>query len=156
MARRRSAQKREILPDPKYHDKLVTKFINNLMLDGKKSLAERIFYGSMDLIQSRESEDALVLFKKAVENAKPVLEVKSRRVGGATPPAAVTHGKNKGRFGARWRHAVAHRGRDARATKKARIVRRASRPPLVRWGDGGGLKLTCSKFYRRTPSLSNQ
>lgn len=84
MARRRSAQKREILPDPKYHDKLVTKFINNLMLDGKKSLAERIFYSSMDLIQSKESEDPLVLFKKAVENTKPVLEVKSRRVGGAT------------------------------------------------------------------------
>jgi len=84
MARRRSAQKREILPDPKYHDKLVTKFLNNLMLDGKKSLAERIFYSSMDLIQSKESEDPLALFKKAVENAKPVLEVKSRRVGGAT------------------------------------------------------------------------
>jgi small subunit ribosomal protein S7 len=84
MARRRSAQKREILPDPKYHDKLVTKFINNLMLDGKKSLAERIFYNSMDLIQSKENEDALALFKKAVENAKPILEVKSRRVGGAT------------------------------------------------------------------------
>lgn len=84
MARRRSAQKREILPDPKYHDKLVTKFINNLMLDGKKSLAERIFYNSMDLIQSKENDDALALFKKAVENAKPILEVKSRRVGGAT------------------------------------------------------------------------
>jgi small subunit ribosomal protein S7 len=84
MARRRSAQKREILPDPKYHDKLVTKFINNMMLDGKKSLAERIFYNSMDLIQSRETEDALALFKKAVENTKPILEVKSRRVGGAT------------------------------------------------------------------------
>jgi len=84
MARRRSAQKREILPDPKYHDKLVTKFINNMMLDGKKSLAERIFYSSMDLMQSKESEDALALFKKAVENTKPILEVKSRRVGGAT------------------------------------------------------------------------
>jgi small subunit ribosomal protein S7 len=84
MARRRSAQKREILPDPKYHDKLVTKFINNMMLAGKKSLAERIFYSSMDLIQSKESEDALGLFKKAVENTKPILEVKSRRVGGAT------------------------------------------------------------------------
>ena len=84
MARRRSAQKREILPDPKYHDKLVTKFINNLMLDGKKSLAERIFYNSMDLIQSKENEEPLALFKKAVENAKPALEVKSRRVGGAT------------------------------------------------------------------------
>ena len=84
MARRRSVQKREILPDPKYHDKLVTKFINNLMLDGKKSLAETIFYNSMDLMQSKESEDPLSLFKKAVENTKPILEVKSRRVGGAT------------------------------------------------------------------------
>jgi small subunit ribosomal protein S7 len=84
MARRRSAQKREILPDPKYHDKLVTKFINNLMRDGKKSLAERIFYSSMDLMQAKETEDPLVLFKKAVENGKPTLEVKSRRVGGAT------------------------------------------------------------------------
>ncbi len=84
MARRRSAQKREILPDPKYHDKLVTKFINNMMRDGKKSLSERIFYSSMDLMQSKEDDDALALFKKAVENTKPVLEVKSRRVGGAT------------------------------------------------------------------------
>ena len=84
MARRRSAQKREILPDPKYHDKLVTKFINNMMLDGKKSLSERIFYSSMDLMQAKENEDPLVLFKKAVENTKPILEVKSRRVGGAT------------------------------------------------------------------------
>jgi small subunit ribosomal protein S7 len=84
MARRRSAQKREILPDPKYHDKLVTKFINNMMLDGKKSLSERIFYSSMDLMQAKESEDAIALFKKAVENTKPILEVKSRRVGGAT------------------------------------------------------------------------
>ena len=84
MARRRSAQKREILPDPKYHDKLVTKFINNMMRDGKKSLSERIFYSSMDLMQAKESEDAIALFKKAVENTKPILEVKSRRVGGAT------------------------------------------------------------------------
>jgi small subunit ribosomal protein S7 len=84
MARRRSAQKREILPDPKYKDKLVAKFINNLMLDGKKSLAERIFYDSMDLIQGKMNEDPLGVFKKAVENTKPVLEVKSRRVGGAT------------------------------------------------------------------------
>ena len=84
MARRRSAQKREILPDPKYHDKLVTKFINNMMQDGKKSLSERIFYSSMDLMQSKENDDPLVLFKKAVENTKPILEVKSRRVGGAT------------------------------------------------------------------------
>jgi len=84
MARRRSAQKREILPDPKFKDKLVAKFINNLMLDGKKSLSERIFYDSMDLIQSKMNEDPLAVFKKAVENTRPILEVKSRRVGGAT------------------------------------------------------------------------
>ena len=84
MARRRSAQKRNILPDPKFKDKLVAKFINNLMLGGKKSLSERIFYDSMDLIQSKTNEDPLGVFKKAVENIKPILEVKSRRVGGAT------------------------------------------------------------------------
>ena len=84
MARRRSAQKREILPDPKFKDKLVAKFINNLMLDGKKSLSERTFYDSMDLIQSKMNEDPLAIFKKAVENTRPILEVKSRRVGGAT------------------------------------------------------------------------
>ncbi|UCG38238.1 MAG: 30S ribosomal protein S7 [bacterium] len=84
MARRRSAQKREILPDPKYKDKLVAKFINNLTYDGKKSLAERIFYDSMELMSAKAKEDPLAMFKKAVENAKPVLEVKSRRVGGAT------------------------------------------------------------------------
>jgi small subunit ribosomal protein S7 len=83
MARRRSAQKREILPDPKFKDKLVTKFINNLMLDGKKSLAETIFYGSMDLINDKINEDPLTVFKKAIDNTKPTLEVKSRRVGGA-------------------------------------------------------------------------
>jgi small subunit ribosomal protein S7 len=84
MARRRSAQKREILPDPKFKDKLVAKFINNLMLGGKKSLSERIFYDSMDFIQGKMNEDPLSVFKKAVDNTRPVLEVKSRRVGGAT------------------------------------------------------------------------
>jgi len=84
MARRRSAQKREILPDPKYKDKLTAKFINNLMLDGKKGLSERIFYDSLELIRDKMNEDPLGVFKKAVENTKPILEVRSRRVGGAT------------------------------------------------------------------------
>jgi small subunit ribosomal protein S7 len=84
MARRRSAQKREIIPDPKYKDKLVAKFMSNLMFDGKKSLAEKIFYGAMDLIEEKGDEDPLGVFKKAIENVKPTLEVKSRRVGGAT------------------------------------------------------------------------
>ena len=84
MARRRVAKKREVLPDPIYRDVLVTKFINNLMYSGKKSVAEGIFYQTLDLIKERNGEEGIEVFKKAVENVKPILEVKSRRVGGAT------------------------------------------------------------------------
>ncbi|MEL6184621.1 MAG: 30S ribosomal protein S7 [Myxococcota bacterium] len=86
MARRREAPKRKLLPDPKYQDRLVTKFINALMLSGKKSTAERIIYGAFDLVGDRgsEEEEPLTVFKKALENIKPRIEVKSRRVGGAT------------------------------------------------------------------------
>jgi small subunit ribosomal protein S7 len=84
MARRRVAEKREVLPDPKFHDALVTKFINALMEHGKKSLAEYIFYGALDIVGERSKQDPLTLFKRALDNVKPVLEVKSRRVGGST------------------------------------------------------------------------
>ena len=84
MPRRREIVKRDVLPDPKYNSKLVTRFINCLMWDGKKSTAESIFYGSMDAIKERTNEDPLVVFQQAVNNVKPTLEVKSRRVGGAT------------------------------------------------------------------------
>lgn len=84
MARRRVAEKRETLPDPKFHDIIVTKFINVLMLCGKKSVAERIFYGALDVISDRSKQDPLATFKRAMDNVKPVLEVKSRRVGGST------------------------------------------------------------------------
>jgi small subunit ribosomal protein S7 len=84
MSRRRVSQKREILPDTKYHDKMVTKFINILMRDGKKSVAQSIFYDALDLIKQKSGEDSLRVFKDAIENVKPLLEVKSRRVGGAT------------------------------------------------------------------------
>ena len=85
MARRREAPKRKILPDPKYNDRLVTKFINALMKEGKKSTAERICYGAFQIVAEKgEGEEPLVLFKKALENVKPRIEVKSRRVGGAT------------------------------------------------------------------------
>ena len=84
MPRRREVQKRKILPDPKYHDRVVTKFINSVMDDGKKSTAERIVYGAIDLMEKRSGEPGLQAFKKAVENVKPHLEVKSRRVGGST------------------------------------------------------------------------
>jgi small subunit ribosomal protein S7 len=84
MARRRAAEKREILPDPKYGDQVLTKFMNAVMLDGKKSVAERIVYGAMDKMQSRASRDPLEMFHAALDNVKPTLEVRSRRVGGAT------------------------------------------------------------------------
>ena len=83
--RRRQAEKREILPDPKYHSTLVAKFINILMMRGKRSLAERIVYRAFDRAKAQVSvDDAVQVFQKAVENARPFLEVKSRRVGGAT------------------------------------------------------------------------
>jgi small subunit ribosomal protein S7 len=84
MPRRRDVPKRKILPDPKYKDKLVAKFTNSLMLGGKKSTAEGILYGAFDVIQARFKEDPLEVFRKALDNIKPKLEVKSRRVGGAT------------------------------------------------------------------------
>ena len=84
MPRRRVVAKRKILPDPKYQDRLVTKFVNDLMRKGKKSIAEGVCYGAFALMEERAKEDPLKTFKKALDNVKPVLEVKSRRVGGAT------------------------------------------------------------------------
>jgi small subunit ribosomal protein S7 len=84
MPRRRVAAKREVLPDPIYNSQLATKFINGLMWDGKKSVAEGIFYGALEEINRRTSDDPLKVFKKAMENVKPRVEVKSRRVGGST------------------------------------------------------------------------
>jgi small subunit ribosomal protein S7 len=84
MPRRRVVAKRVILPDPKYHDRTLAKFVNAIMLDGKKSVAEGIVYAAFDLVVERSGEDALEVFKKALENIRPMLEVKSRRVGGST------------------------------------------------------------------------
>jgi small subunit ribosomal protein S7 len=84
MGRKKFIRKREILPDPKFNDVVVAKFINTLMICGKRSVAESIFYGCMDTIQERTGEEGIKLFKKGLENVKPILEVKSRRVGGAT------------------------------------------------------------------------
>jgi len=83
MPRRREVPKREILPDPKFGNVLVSKFVNVIMVSGKKSVAERIVYGAFEIITSKSKKDPLELFAAAVENVKPVVEVKSRRVGGA-------------------------------------------------------------------------
>ena len=84
MPRKGPATKRRPIPDPVYHNELVTRFINRMLLSGKKSTAERIFYGAMDLVESRTSQPGVNVFKQALTNLKPVVEVKSRRVGGAT------------------------------------------------------------------------
>jgi small subunit ribosomal protein S7 len=84
MPRKGAVSKREILPDPKYHDRLVSKFVNSMMVDGKRSLAERVLYHALDLMGQRAKEEPIGLFRKAIENVKPVVEVRSRRVGGAT------------------------------------------------------------------------
>ena len=84
MPRRREVPKRTILPDPKFGDQTVAKFINVMMLDGKKSIAERIIYGALDIISERGADKPLDVFYEALDNIRPVVEVKSRRVGGAT------------------------------------------------------------------------
>lgn len=83
MSRKNRADKREILPDPKFHSPLVAKFINNVMLHGKKSTAETIVYDALDIVADKSSSDPLEVFRKALEQVKPAVEVKSRRVGGA-------------------------------------------------------------------------
>ena len=84
MSRRHSAEKREINPDPKFGDVVLSKFMNNLMLQGKKSVAESIVYGAFDRIQDRTKQDPLGVFHQALDNVSPSIEVRSRRVGGAT------------------------------------------------------------------------
>ncbi len=101
--RRRSAEKRQILPDPRFNSETVAKFINMVMVNGKKSLAERIVYGALDIVQSKGHEDLLGVLGKALENVQPLVEVKSRRVGGATYQVPVEVRPDRRRsLGMRW------------------------------------------------------
>lgn len=84
MSRRRAAEKRQVMPDPKFGDLVITKFANCLMVDGKKSVAENILYGALEAIEKKVGREALEVFHEALDNVKPTLEVRSRRVGGAT------------------------------------------------------------------------
>ncbi len=84
MPRRREVKKRQIVPDPKYHDALIAKFINGIMRRGKKSLAENIFYGALDMVKEKTHSDPAKAFRQAMDNVKPLIEVRPRRVGGAT------------------------------------------------------------------------
>jgi small subunit ribosomal protein S7 len=84
MSRRHRAEKREIIPDPKFHDIVVTKFMNSIMYEGKKSVAETIVYGAFDMIETKTKQNPIEVFRSALENVAPAIEVRSRRVGGAT------------------------------------------------------------------------
>ena len=94
--RRRRPEKRVILPDTKYNDLLVAKFINYIMKSGKKGAAEKIFYGAMDIIEAKTKTDGLKIFKKGIENTSPSVEVKSRRIGGATYQVPIEVPRNRG------------------------------------------------------------
>jgi len=95
MPRKGNVPRREVLPDPLYNSTLVSKFVNSVMWDGKKSTAEQIFYDALKIIQQKTGDDPLKVFKKAVENVKPVLEVKTRRVGGANYQVPVEVNANR-------------------------------------------------------------
>jgi small subunit ribosomal protein S7 len=84
MPRKGEVRRREVLPDPKFNDRMVTKFVNSMMTGGKRSVAEGIFYSALDLIEKRSKEDPLAVFRRALDNVRPTVEVRSRRVGGAT------------------------------------------------------------------------
>ena len=114
MPRRREVPKRKINPDPLYNDRLLAKFTNVVMLAGKKTVAESIVYGALDKVQEKTGEDPLVVFKKALDNCKPAVEVKSRRVGGANYQVPVEiRGERRTALAMRWLRDFA-RGRNER------------------------------------------
>ncbi len=121
MPRRKVAVKREILPDPIYNSVIVTKFINGVMLTGKKSIAEKIFYGAMEQIAEKTGEEPLKIFKAALENVAPTVEVKSRRIGGATYQVPIEVSKDRrNTLAIRW--IVSHARQRGEKTIKDRLV----------------------------------
>ena len=136
MSRRKTAVKRTILPDARYDSQTVSKFINVLMYQGKKSTAERIFYAAMDLVENRTSQPGVNIFKQALTNLKPVVEVKSRRVGGATYQVPVeVRPDRRTALAMRWLIQYSReRGEKSMAEKLAAEVIAASK------GEGNGVK----------------
>lgn len=119
MSRRRESPKRKILPDSMYDDRTLAKFINAVMLRGKKSVAEKIVYGSFDIIEKRMKEEPLRVFKKALENVKPAVEVKSRRVGGSTYQVPVEiRGDRRTALAFRWLIGFARKRHEKTMTEK--------------------------------------
>ena len=134
--RRRRPEKRAILPDPIYGELMVQKFINNLMRGGKKSISEKIFYSSLDIVKSKTKSDSLEMFKKAMENVKPLIEVKSRRIGGATYQVPIQVPTQRGyALATRWiiTYATSRKGRSMSEKLAAEFVDAAN-------NDGGAVK----------------
>ena len=118
MPRRGSIAKRDVLADPLYNSKLVTRLINNIMLDGKKGVAQKIVYGAFDIIAEKTGKDPLEVFEQAMENVMPVLEVKARRVGGATYQVPIeVRPERRQTLGLRWITTYS-RGRNERTMKE--------------------------------------
>ena len=136
MPRRQSAEQREVIPDSRYASTEVTKFINMLMLDGKKSIAEDIFYGAMEQVEEKTGQPAMNVFRQALQNVKPTLEVRSRRVGGATyqVPMEVPY-RRRDSLGRRW---LVENARER--SGKTMIDRLAGEFLEASRGDGGAVR----------------
>ena len=120
MARRHRADKREVIPDPKFDSNEITRFVNQLMRDGKKSVAQKIIYDALDMIEQKQGGNSLEIFEAAIENVRPQLEVKSRRVGGATYQVPIEVSADRGRsLGMRW---IIQFSRARRGTPMARAL----------------------------------
>jgi small subunit ribosomal protein S7 len=134
--RKAKPKKRYILPDPKFHDTLVTKFVNYLMVDGKKSIAYNIFYDAMDIVEKKSGENGLETWKKALSNIMPSVEVKSRRVGGATfqVPTEVRPGR-KTSLGIKWMISFARK-----RGEKTMVDRLAAEVVAASKGEGAAVK----------------
>lgn len=117
--RKRRAEKRDVLPDPIYNSKVVTKLINSIMLDGKKGTAEKILYGAFDIIKEKTGEEPIEVYTKALENIRPVLEVKSRRVGGSNVQVPIEVSDERGQtLALRWLTNYARNGRGRTMAEK--------------------------------------
>lgn len=134
--RRRRPERRVILPDPVYNDKSIAKFVNYIMVGGKKGVAEKIFYGAMDMVKSKTRSDGLKIFEKAIENTSPSVEVKSRRVGGATYQVPIEVPKSR-RF-----YLASHWIINAAASRSGKPMSEKLANELISAanGDGGAIK----------------
>jgi small subunit ribosomal protein S7 len=119
MSRRHSAEKREIIPDPKFGDIVVTKFMNSIMYDGKKSVAEQIVYGALESVETKAKQDPIQVFRQALDNVAPAIEVRSRRVGGATYQVPVeVRTERRQALAIRWLIAAARARNDKTMTER--------------------------------------